>query len=1628
MKATSENVFKKIVCIVLSLILTFVPLGVMAGSTDGSGNYLYVQSNDYGVIAPDAQATTPGAILAPRLGLRVNFDPNGGVTAEGQAYRTTTTGTAASGTIGAGNMPHPPHNEGFWFSHWNLNQNADNNNNNVFTGTSQVTAANAPLTVYAQWGYRVEFVCDYVLLPNLTGDPNNAAHFAPRIGLVDRSVNETPGIVWPNNPTRPGFVFAGWINPHEVGYFDGDRPITRTITLFATWELAPILTVIFDPTGGIQNPPGGQLQDGHVNTREARQGLSISTSSIAPHNLNQGILFPRSAPAVQARPGMTFANWRTGSHGTGSHFAPAGAATSNFAMNAIQQDMTVRAHWVYRVTFNPNGGSAFNPNTDGMRDIPIRVENGTIATDGIAATNTAGNWRTLPSTPTRSNSGGFRFEFIGWFDTQHPPDPEDLYSGYQFTVNSIVNESKTVWARWRPVEIPVAPPPDQIPVTFNTTEGQFVNGDTIAVRYVNENSNILNTPGVSMPGIPIRPNYIFMGWYPELNVHSGRFGNVTIVTEERTVYARWLPYAVVTFNANGGQFTGGGGNTTVIRNVAIGYTFAQMQSVWLSAVGVGSFYNLTTSTFTTSPRAGFTRAATSLVSGTHTWSSSADGRGAAFNASTVITESRTVYAEWLVNITFNRNHTQGAGEATVPRRALLNDSFRSAQLNPLRSRAAHMGNFTMPTIETSPSPAWLSHWTSLNRLEWAFIGWNTRADGEGTWFYSDTVITGPMTLFAIWQRGVAFLPGHAPANVIHPDNAYRDVVESEYFQPGTTILRGTSIGSAMPPNPVWPGHYFSHWNSHSDGTGVTYGPSEPEVWQSRTLFAVWLAEVIFDVNGGVLVGDRYIAQVVVGTPLGQAIIPDPTRDGYWAFAGWNTRRDGTGYMFTAASPVVPSNMTLYARWIPTNNLYEKRIFNEPELALGEEVFGQTPNDWHPLGENLTVSHGIREGYIFTHWTVAGTTVTTLANNDLTFLMPGNTVDIVAHWEAIPPNYYPIFVINGGAGYYADPNLAAAGTQISISAGTPPEGFMFAGWTTETEGVSLASYDSAQTYFTMVNSAVTVTANWEPLPPGYYSIVVINGGVGYYANPSHATAGTLISINAGTPPEGYTFIGWTTETEGVSLASYSSLQTYFTMVNSTVTVVANWDPIPEDYFSIIVINGGVGYYANPNLARAGTEIALYAGTPPQGYFFREWTTDTTGVNIAPITASQAYFTMVNSNVTVTANWEPIPPGYFLITIIDGGSGHFANPNPARADQLITLYAGIPHEGYVFYNWTPNTEGITIANATSYNNATFNMIAESVTVTANWVREEETPPLPPQPPLPPPQQPLPPPQQPLPPPQQPLPPSPPGGNAPQTQPSTRRPRNAVTRIPGVATTTPIPAYSPTEAPANIVETTIPPPTTPPPLIRDVHIAYVFGFPDGTFRPSSSLTRAEMSALLFNLIDYDGKYSPHWASMNRFSDVNAGRWYTQAINYMAGTGILSGFPDGTFRPNQPMTRAELTTAMSLFFDITTGTNPFTDIHGHWAYAHINSAFNKGWISGYGDNTFRPNNPITRAETVIIVNSALGRVPNPITINYHIPNTVFPDLPQNHWAYYEIMEAAIKHEHMFEGDLEIWIRVDLP
>lgn len=210
----------------------------------------------------------------------------------------------------------------------------------------------------------------------------------------------------------------------------------------------------------------------------------------------------------------------------------------------------------------------------------------------------------------------------------------------------------------------------------------------------------------------------------------------------------------------------------------------------------------------------------------------------------------------------------------------------------------------------------------------------------------------------------------------------------------------------------------------------------------------------------------------------------------------------------------------------------------------------------------------------------------------------------------------------------------------------------------------------------------------------------------------------------------------------------------------------------------------------------------------------------------------------------------------------------------------------------------------------------------------------------------------------------------------------------------------------------------------LNRRDHTAFLVGYAEGTFGPERNMTRAEVTTMFARLlteqIEADKTYS------STFNDVAKNCWAANYIGYMQQFGIVTGYTDGSFRPNAPVTRAEFAAIASRFEKLTQGSKSFTDVPDtHWAVKYINFAATRGWVTGYADGTFKPEHSITRAEVAAVTCRLLERSADQTYIRSHIGELrTFADVPDTHWAYWYAMEAANGHDYTKSGGSENWSR----
>ena len=209
----------------------------------------------------------------------------------------------------------------------------------------------------------------------------------------------------------------------------------------------------------------------------------------------------------------------------------------------------------------------------------------------------------------------------------------------------------------------------------------------------------------------------------------------------------------------------------------------------------------------------------------------------------------------------------------------------------------------------------------------------------------------------------------------------------------------------------------------------------------------------------------------------------------------------------------------------------------------------------------------------------------------------------------------------------------------------------------------------------------------------------------------------------------------------------------------------------------------------------------------------------------------------------------------------------------------------------------------------------------------------------------------------------------------------------------------------------------------LNKTDHFAYVIGYPDGTVHPNGQITRAEVATIFFRLLR-DEVRDGAFTTSNSYSDVAYGKWYNNPISTMSALGIITGYPDGTFKPNKPITRAEFAAIAARFDETQSGKSAtFSDVIGHWAAKEIGIAYANEWIKGYPDGTFKPDQNITRAEAMTMINRVLERKPESPADLLTNMNKWTDNMDTSKWYYLDVQEATNSHGYTRKTfNYELW------
>lgn len=401
-------------------------------------------------------------------------------------------------------------------------------------------------------------------------------------------------------------------------------------------------------------------------------------------------------------------------------------------------------------------------------------------------------------------------------------------------------------------------------------------------------------------------------------------------------------------------------------------------------------------------------------------------------------------------------------------------------------------------------------------------------------------------------------------------------------------------------------------------------------------------------------------------------------------------------------------------------------------------------------------------------------------------------------------------------------------------------------------------------------------------------------------------------------EGYVFKGWYTEATGGDKYDFSQ------SVTADTTLYAHWAKTYTVSYHLDDGKGAEGADYTEKTVEENTEITLAAAPTKDGYTFTGWSDGTN-------TYQPGATLTVNGDITLTAQWRKNSSGgttYYTLHYESNGGTQYKDERHRR-NTVVNLDKVPVREGYQFTGWYGDkdlTEQVTSVKMTG-----------DKTVYAGWHKS----------------------------------------------------------------------------------------TVPDMLNGEDHFAYVIGYGDGTVHPGADISRAEVATIFFRLLKPEIR-DGNLTDASPFADVSQGMWCNKAIATMAKLGIVKGRTAETFDPSAPITRAEFA-AICARFDtgMTQGSSNFTDLAGHWAKEEIERAVSLGWIMGYADGTFRPDNPITRAEAMTMINRVLCRIPE--DGDDLLPGMkTWPDNQPGDWYYLAVQEATNSHEFQHKGEIhEHWTKL---
>ena len=598
-----------------------------------------------------------------------------------------------------------------------------------------------------------------------------------------------------------------------------------------------------------------------------------------------------------------------------------------------------------------------------------------------------------------------------------------------------------------------------------------------------------------------------------------------------------------------------------------------------------------------------------------------------------------------------------------------------------------------------------------------------------------------------------------------------------------------------------------------------------------------------------------------------------------------------------------------------------------------------------------------DNHEFAGWLIGDATTTTDPGTEIT--ITSDTV-IKASWK--PIEFKVKFQTEAGASGTMEDKTVNKGSKYELPKPTftPEEGKEFAGWKIEGQDGVKKVGDKID-----ITGDVTLTATWKDIMVNVSYDA--NGGSGKMEGKELKKGSTLkLPANGFTAPENKEFDGW--EVNGKAQKVGDEIT-----VNENTTVKAKWKPIMVD----VSFDKGEGSGSKEKVSIAkGSEYTLPDGkefTPPENKVFVGWKVgDSEEVKTAGTKIT------VKDNTKLTAVYEEKP---VEITFDKGDGTGAMEKQTAKKGSKYTLPVSTftAPENKEFEGWKVGDSEEVKAAGTEIT------VNDNTKLTA--VYKDKTS----------------------------------GG----TTPGTEDPGTKPGEEPGVKPSPDTQVYNPWW-PIWFGSSEVKPATPAEPKVeyeRGLHRKYLYGYKDHTVRPEGLITRAEAAALIARLaeLDMSNNMKPN------FKDTKSA-WYNTAINAVVAKNLMFADKDGDFRPNEPITRGEFARALFFIDKKNNAVAPFADVKGHVYEEAINQAYGNDRIKGYPDGTFKPDATITRAEAATILNNYADRnVTFKGMVEVHKDVVKFTDINESHWAYYEIMEAANTHEYQREkGTIpETWLEI---